>query len=1272
MTSKTLSKHTLDHGNKGIDLMPSEARGHDENDKFLGFFRSWDPKLGMDFRVSYFISMLRFCANLNLQKENNPYIPSRMITIQYPYGDSNGITALNEIIKNGMNGEYHQHLPKSQKDQLQKFSKVNATPVMIEKLRIGNVHLGNLPYTMKKQSPLYPEWAEFFCELFNRLTKENKSHLGDIYKRIGEELDSDALKFIRELYSTIAPTNKPEYNFAVAVVQTFLQKLYIKDSDGKNVDILLTPSEWANATHGQYKDRFDLVVDIFPPLEAQSFKTMHLALSEVSVVSNGKTTTINATGVHSIPTEADARSDESSATSRTEEGESTYNPPKSYGKSGSFTSFSPQKSSVKLSTRPKVKIGKKPSSGTYPTEELTGVAGLGKVSSSLEAAADASASITPTLPKVFTKSDLIARKYYNMQTGGGAFDQAIINGWEAKGFESPGEYQLATGKNIAATEFHAQLNAITSPEDQATYLGFKDVAELKEAFRAGHKTALDMQHAKPSSSIPAGSASLPAASEGLFSSTWNSAKKVAISAQKSAQRRAASIFGETPTSGAVFELAGADSSHSGSHTAVSGLPSDSSESSSSSSDSPGGDAELPSARGPEPSAHHPDPSTQKGFLHRVRNGLRRGVRKAGRVVATPFVYVAGKGVESYFSRQDMSVLASRIRTAPDKDGYHRGFFLVEDAMKPDAFLDGVTINNEEGKTISVKDHVTRKGDPTLVDAEDQVIHTIAGSHAIGMNLMNGIMQEPMLMSNDSEVKHRVTDAFPMFELLTSECDGYLRQSSGQRVFNTDHLERFYGKRVEKFMKEAEHFAKKQLHDISEEIHGGEDMQDELLDKIDKLTQSQQSKKYTYSRDKDGVLFVTNTYTHKKVRAVDSATTSAHICKNSGITAILDEKGDDTNCAEFFNFCIDGKDSEGCTKFLKHSHFWIENINYFMTNANLYIASNALRKFGIKTKTKGGITTFVSVDEWLATLSGSNKKAISQNEHLIALLKRVIEEINKTSIILNRNELIPSNNTQSKLSPLGQYIIKRQLSKDTSSNESSEPTTTFEDLSEKYTTDVNAEGSAILDTLQEGLTNAAQTMKKKQVSFVVGTKTQSKYYQIGGGGNENFDITSHEAYTILQSLRERIKNLDTAISLKFKNVLEGDLKALQAKNRKLSDANTTLLHKSINNMNKTELAYLKISYAVQLFLVFFHSEIRGFILNLDSGDTNNNLRLKILADRVEFTIKQMFEMIKIARTKLKKYCAPNGTVNKMGKICDELTFNLLTYDMSTEQKKLSFD
>ena len=1283
MTSRTATRppiHTLNHGNKEIDTMNSDARGHDENDKFLDFFLGWDPRLGKDFRVSYFISMLRWCANL--QKGNKPYVPSGMYKIIYPYdgrlnNTHSGVKAMNELIQSAINGTPHKKLiPESEgliKSGKAEHLTVNATAQIIEYVKIGNVHLGNLPDTMKKDSYLYEEWVLFFCELFNRLTEHHEDYPDDEHKRVGKNLDSDALIFIRELYSKISPYNMPEYNFAVAVVQTFLKDLYMVN--GKDtVDILHRPSEWANAKGGSYKDKFDLIIDIFPPLEAQSFTESYLNVSEAIVTSEGGSRE-TITPTHDETTHDDDWEDEEEDDASSVKSEEYLDdvseaiPP--IRKSAKFSavlkdSDKPHKSaaSTKLTTPTKLttssKIMKKktttasPTSSTSPTSPARGApAGPSKVSRMYKKYHNMQGGMFGVGSKSKDNGSLVITQE-TLDFINGQFTPQIVN--EATTLMmAPGEYLVAKSNSLPNKEAYLKALRGGDEETRSRYLKYPSLQSYKLVTKV-NSTYNETNYYDLVNQIQLGTI-------GDIPHVFQTSGSASSLPTTSVSAATGSIASMTPATTLTLPMPSLLTA-----TDLTVLP-----------PSKAGDPVAPATGDPAAPAtgDSADPAVltipaeaSSNILKTLFNAFKRagiGMKRAGKRVRH---HVFDKPVSNAAARALMTDTGAKFmatRVAVDSE-----IAFGESMFKPTSFNPDAVIVLKDGALVPISDYKPVDGEK-IKDMETLLaerLSTVSGSAVRARALID----TPTRISNPYKVIHRKTDAFIMFDKLTSD-DCLYDKKQAPRVFTTRHLERFLRKRVEKIMREAEDSAEKQLKDISDEIQGGDDMQDELLDTVDKHTQSRQSKKYTYFRDKDGVLFVTNTYINKTVRAADSASQSAHVCKNSGVAAILGDKEDATNCAEFFNFCIDGKDSTGCHNFLTKPSFWTKDIDQFIKNANLYIASKALLKFGITIDSTNGINTFISVDKWLKSLSNNFqlKRNIEQNEPLIELLKRVIEEINNTSIILNRDAVIVPNDTKSELTHLGTYIARRR--KINPPNSSSLPDV-YSQVSDKYTSDLKIEGNDVLNEL-ENLVKIAKNTVQKKVSFATHNtlngdkvKMNSKYFQIGG--NKNFDITTHEAYTVLQSLIDRIKNMDTGVSIKFKNVLEGDLKALQVKGRKLSNNHTNLLQKSINYMNRSELVYLKIAYAVQSFLVFFHSEITSFILNLQSGNPSDDDYLKRVVNRVDITIDEIFKMIKIARAKLTKYCASNGTVNKMGKICDELSLNLLTFDMATEQKKISLN
>ena len=267
----------LEQGNQNIDIMNSTARGHLVNKKFLYFFHAWNPKLGWDWRIAYFIAALRRAAGFKI---NQKYIPSGEYDYKITLDGSTNDT--NEIISR-LNDEFKQALVDIGAIKLSDPLTVDTNSEITQRVRRGNVHLGNLPDIMSETSPLRGQWEAFFCDFFGNIGNQ--------------QLDSAALNFIKNLKTELgsAPADRPEYNFAVAVVQTFVRyivrerKSVSKKSGPPNPmrtqikDITMRPDLWHKAAAGQFKSFTALLDDILPPYDGQSLTSLKMKINSLNV-----------------------------------------------------------------------------------------------------------------------------------------------------------------------------------------------------------------------------------------------------------------------------------------------------------------------------------------------------------------------------------------------------------------------------------------------------------------------------------------------------------------------------------------------------------------------------------------------------------------------------------------------------------------------------------------------------------------------------------------------------------------------------------------------------------------------------------------------------------------------------------------------------------------------------------------------------------------------------------------------------------------------------
>jgi len=212
--------------------------------------------------------------------------------------------------------------------------------------------------------------------------------------------------------------------------------------------------------------------------------------------------------------------------------------------------------------------------------------------------------------------------------------------------------------------------------------------------------------------------------------------------------------------------------------------------------------------------------------------------------------------------------------------------------------------------------------------------------------------------------------------------------------------------------------------------------------------------------------------------------------------------------------------------------------------------------------------------------------------------------------------------------------------------------------EVYTDTLESDTLDVYDTLSKQLEAVQKEIENLKTNH---NYTKNKYItsQSGGAGNiDTFDIKTSEFHGVMYKILQKIKSINTSGSIYFKTLLSGNDDLLHSVGKKLAHSNKVDLNTNLEIMKNKELNFLKIPYVTYLFLIFYHSELREFML-LPTSNTKDDNAILALIDRNELTLHELSKMIRIGREKIKKYCHPiTGQAAKMAKICKQISSSIL--------------
>lgn len=393
--------------------------------------------------------------------------------------------------------------------------------------------------------------------------------------------------------------------------------------------------------------------------------------------------------------------------------------------------------------------------------------------------------------------------------------------------------------------------------------------------------------------------------------------------------------------------------------------------------------------------------------------------------------------------------------------------------------------------------------------------------------------------------------------------------------------------------------------------------------------------------------------------------------------------DSSACDEFFESCITGTDIDGCKRFLQISDFFETNMAEFLKGVNLYKTMLAFFKFKIPLDaTDKSHIKFKKTEEWIKELyqlasskphviTDNDVTAIEKNTPLLSIIDQVIELINNTPILLNRDwkestptkGVEPGANELTGLTPKYTSINGGTVPKQTNIRAGLTSLRTSTDKTQE------AAGKA-LELLVANLLRVP-----RHVGFVLSPYVREKYTH-SGGADQLKSLTNLEAREKLASIDInnissgssiiQLSNLISEISMnqpeQLTMLLEDLKNQLNALGSRLDNTDSSALSESNKNLedNRNTILYVLL-YGYQK-LLFFDSELKDIILStgLEFSDTGEDNRMLELYKLVDTDIKKIKEMVDLAKKKLGRYCSK---VEKHVKICDQLATEVFKKDVS---------
>ena len=235
MLQKVIKKKSKE---RYANAQPSLKTNYKENSKFIPFLTNGSNT--NDWRIAYFIAHLRDEVNRH-KGIHIPYIPSQRVvrsldtTPQTPTYD--------QLIQQAINAGKIPAPKPPNAYQLPRGKNV------FEIDYVGNMRFLMTPASMREGSPLHTSWLNFFCDLKLYLVRDT-----------ARTISPEAIQFIKQLKDT-TKENEPEYNFAVAVVQTFVETLTLPGGSVKD-----DPDKWStDGLAGTFVDPDEIIFILFAP-----------------------------------------------------------------------------------------------------------------------------------------------------------------------------------------------------------------------------------------------------------------------------------------------------------------------------------------------------------------------------------------------------------------------------------------------------------------------------------------------------------------------------------------------------------------------------------------------------------------------------------------------------------------------------------------------------------------------------------------------------------------------------------------------------------------------------------------------------------------------------------------------------------------------------------------------------------------------------------------------------------------------------------------------
>lgn len=402
------------------------------------------------------------------------------------------------------------------------------------------------------------------------------------------------------------------------------------------------------------------------------------------------------------------------------------------------------------------------------------------------------------------------------------------------------------------------------------------------------------------------------------------------------------------------------------------------------------------------------------------------------------------------------------------------------------------------------------------------------------------------------------------------------------------------------------------------------------------------------------------------------------------SGLMKDYADRGACDNFFESCITGSDIAGCKQFLMNTVFFETELDKFLEGVNLYKTMLAFFKFQIPLdSTDKSYIKFKKTDDWIRHLhtlpaqqnniTQSDVLAIQGNRELLKIIDHVIDLINKTPILLNRDwkEATPASaeveaNELTGLAP--QYVSvnggvapKRAMMNQVITRVSSTTETTQREI---------AKALEVLEKqLNPSLLRLGVRPGMRPLLYV-----REKYTHSGGGQELPKDLDMNEAMKKLESINidsipygsptlsllSKISEITMNQPEELETLLKDLTDQLKTNGYSLATDDSYALNqagKDLRDNRKTILYVLLYGYYK---LLFFDTELKDIILStgLSTGDTGMDTHLRELYKTVEIDIAKIKEMIEIAKKKLIKYCKK---VENKTAICKQLVTDVFKND-----------